>query len=132
MKKIIVLRGDSKTGKSTTLRRVVSEIFEIEIYRPKLRVEVVVSFKYKNKTIAVITIGDDVPIIKKYFDKVDGKFDILICACRDVGETFEFYNKFHGMDGYGVEFIDKHEPTNNEEDKIISKIKDMISKEFNE
>ena len=88
MRKIIVLKGKPNSGKSTALARVLIEIFEVEIYKPKIRVDLAISFKYKNKTIAIITMGDNVPAIEKYFNKIKDKFDILICACRDRGGNF--------------------------------------------
>ena len=132
MKKIIALKGRSKSGKSTALTNAVDEIFEVKIYKPKIQRDLVFSFKYKSKTIAIITVGDTVPQIERYFNKIKDKFDILICACRDSGATFNFYNGFSRIDGYSVLFIDKRENTDSDRGRVISEIKEMIFNEFNE
>ena len=132
MKKIIALKGRSKSGKSTTLTELVKMVFEIELHLPKIQKDLVISFKYKNKTIAVISVGDNVPLITKHFNKIKDKFDILICACRDSGMTLNFYNEFSGIDGYDVVFIDKHSNTDEDKERVITKIKELISQEFNE
>ena len=132
MKKIIVLSGKPNSGKSRTLRELAPKIFGIEIYKPKVKVDLAISFKYKGKTIAIISIGDTLPQIRRYFDEVKGKFDILICACRHTGVTYDFYKRLHGIDGYEVEFISKNNPTDEERERITSEIREKISKLFSQ
>ena len=76
MKKIVILKGNPNTGKSTTLKKVLTDIFKVKIYRPAVKVDVVVSFKYKNKTIVIMTIGDIVPIIEDYLAEINEEFDL--------------------------------------------------------
>ncbi|MBS3131520.1 hypothetical protein J4212_03765 [Candidatus Woesearchaeota archaeon] len=132
MKKIIVLKGEAGSGKSTALTKLVKDVFEIELYLPKIRKDLVISFKYKNKTIAIITVGDDVPKIKRHFNRIKDKFDVLICACRENGATFNFYNAFNRIAGYDVGFIGKKTNTDEDRERVISKIKEIIFKQFSE
>ncbi|MEK6808516.1 MAG: hypothetical protein AABY14_02415, partial [Nanoarchaeota archaeon] len=114
-------KGQAKTGKTTTIRKILEQIFEIKVYHPTR--DVVLSFKFKGKIIAIITMGDIEDAIKKYYDMIDN-FDILICSCRTKGETISFYeNKKQGCD---IKFIKKTAKTDEDERHIISKVKEII------
>ncbi|PIN85908.1 hypothetical protein COV19_07495 [Candidatus Woesearchaeota archaeon CG10_big_fil_rev_8_21_14_0_10_44_13] len=123
MKTIVVIRGKSNTGKTTTIKRALKEIFGIEIYNPNK--DIALLFKHKDKMIAIISMGDVLYKIEEYFDKMEEKFDMMICACRTKGDTITFFEEKKNM--YNMEFIDKVE---NNEEEAISKIKKVLETFF--
>jgi len=127
MQNIIVLKGEAGVGKSTTIKQILEQIFEIKIYRPKIRRDIVLSFKYKGKIIAILSLGDIEGMIIPYFEQLanDG-FDILICACRPTGKTYKFYKDKDDKVNYDVQFIPKTTPIDEEQDKIISDVKIIL------
>jgi hypothetical protein len=124
MKKIIVLKGVSKSGKSTTINKLYKELSGIESKRK----EVIKSFEYKDKKIAIISIGDLLELIERYFKQI-GDFDILICACRSKWATPEFYEAKRNSD-CDVEFIPK-EKGKYGDDEIVKQIKNKIDEWIN-
>ena len=124
MKQIIVLKGKGNTGKTTTIRKALSQLFNIEFYKPKT--DVVFSFRYKGKTIAIISAGDVESRIIRYFKEIEKNFDILICACHTKGATWDFYNKLDG-EKYKLYPIDKKNNTDKEEAETILEIKKIIN-----
>lgn len=96
MKKIIVLYGRAKTGKTSTLNLLIEFLDKNKkVEENHLTEDRRVSIFYGNKKIAITTCGDNGFELKeniKYFEEED--CDILVTATRTRGETTEILNDY--------------------------------------
>ena len=102
--KLICFKGKCKAGKSTVIKRILNEFFNIKIL-PLDKTDFSLIFKYKNLKIGMCSYGDIKLALEKYLKPLkDEECDIIICACHGRGETITFItNEFLGQN---IEYID--------------------------
>ena len=81
--KVICFIGDKKTGKSTTIKKILNDFFKVDILAPKIRRDFSLSFKYKDKLVGICSYGDtETWLIKMLMPLKDKNCDIIICAAH--------------------------------------------------
>ena len=88
--KVICFKGKGDTWKTTLIKRILNEFFNIEIYMNKEH-DFAISFLYKNTLIGICSYGDELPYVKTKIEKIISKgCKIIICACRTQGGLLKY------------------------------------------
>lgn len=91
--KIICFVGEANAGKTTTITKVVMDLFNIvEVIYLKKKGDFVVYFMYKEKKIGVCSSGDVYKEVKERIEKLENAgCQIIICASRKVnGKVYRY------------------------------------------
>lgn len=136
-KKALILNGNSNTGKTTTLyklielfpEKTVHEIYKRRLYKNVKRTvpEMSALIEYKGKNIWVITLGDDLGCVTKEIKKFIKKgyriqdCDLFICASRNSGNLVKFI-----LENFKIKkFIVKEDVASNREAFCEQKAKEL-------
>lgn len=117
-KKIYVLQGTQKKGKSATMIYLWHAIAEkynkteddaINLFTDSENYDFVYAIKaVAGHTVGINARGDDWEWIERYLAKLaEENCDIIFCTCHSYGKTEETVNVFAKKHGYEVEFIQK-------------------------
>ena len=154
--KIIALQGKSHTGKSYCLQKLIYKISKrskfvcvhprditkfneliqngISTTKNSSMVDFLVYGKIDDKTIGIITYGDNEKSLAKGFDRLmKYNCDLYVCACRTHGETVDFLEKLtangklvlHGRWHVNEEKY-RDITVNNQVEELESEIKEML------
>lgn len=120
--KLICFRGISNTGKSTIIKKILNDIYNIHLI-PLKKKDFSLIFRQNDSKIGICNYGDNQEALEKYLKPLkDKNCDIIICACHPKGQTFDFIEReFNNK----VTFIDCEIVMNN---KIESNMKEKIKK----
>lgn len=92
-KRIITLQGKSKTGKTTTIRKLIEKIENqytvTELFNGEDRV---ISADIKGKKLGITSCGDTKSALENDFAMM-GDCDLYVCASRTKGDTIDFLNE---------------------------------------
>ncbi len=91
--KVICFRGGGGTGKSSIIKRILDETYNIKINK---KGDVSLSFVQDNLKIGICSYGDTEKCLEKYLKPLkDENCDIILCACHKKGKTktYEFIIK---------------------------------------
>jgi len=95
--KVICFKGKGKTGKTTIIKRILNEFFNIEIH--KKYNDFVISFLINGKLIGICSYGDTLKDVKDNIEIfLRKKCDIIICASVTYGEVVNYYKSKFGED----------------------------------
>lgn len=136
MKTIIALRGNKKTGKSTTmgilLDRIRKDDCGYKIILDKYRMnssDFFVIVKKKGKLIGICSYGDAQNLIKERCDVFVARgCEIIVCACHPSGKTVDAVLSYVAL-GYTPEFYEKSigEASNNSDaETLLQRIDTLI------
>lgn len=121
--KVICFRGASKTGKSTIIKRILTNLYKINLITSS-RKDFSLILDNKGLKIGLCSYGDRKEILEKNLKPLkDKKCNIIVCACHPNGETFDYIIKEFGEK---VLFIDCNKVNS---DKIESNTRKKL-KEF--
>lgn len=128
IKKLILLSGKSKKGKTKVLRELFDNSKIILNLNLKNRIERIGICKIKNKMVAIVTDGDAISVVKKRFNqlaKCKLKIDIVIIACHPTftNEAIKIYNIEYAL---LVPKFGKDVAGTSEDKKILKTIKSLI------
>lgn len=120
MKRIIILKGVSNTGKTTKINQIADWIIRkydipntIGLDVTDFGKDTIGLLKVNKLVIGINTAGDDDVCIKQ-IDMIAPKCNILICSCRTKGVTYQhIYKNYNRISGWleTIIFVDKINPT---------------------
>jgi predicted kinase len=118
--KVICFRGKSNTGKSTIIKKILNEVYNIKLIPDKRDFSLI--FEYNRKKIGICSYGDTLDALKKYLKPlINANCDIIICACHTKGGTLRFImREFSSL----VRFI---ECKRVEKDRLNDKIRNKVN-----
>jgi ABC-type dipeptide/oligopeptide/nickel transport system ATPase component len=75
--------GEPGSGKSRTINKILEDFFKVNINKPKIRNDFVISFPYGGELIGICSFGDSLSLLKKWLMILKTKgCNILIFACH--------------------------------------------------
>jgi hypothetical protein len=121
MKRIIVLKGISNTGKTTKINQISDWIIRkyaipntIGLDITNFEKDTIGILKINNLLVGINTAGDDDECIKQ-IDAIAPNCDILICSCRTQGVTYQhIYKNYNRSSGWleTIIYVNKINPSN--------------------
>lgn len=89
--KVICFIGDEKVGKSTTIGKVLKEVLNVDIVRPKIRRDLCLSLIYNGELLGICSHGDNTGILRKFLIPLKEKgCKTIICASRPSNKSRDF------------------------------------------
>ncbi len=91
-KKAYCFVGEPQIGKSTTIRKILEgDLFRIDIKKPKIQKDFVLSFPYEDSLIGICSIGDNLSLLKKWLMPLKEKgCKIFIFACHPTKKVLKY------------------------------------------
>ncbi len=94
--KVICFKGNGNTGKSTIIKKILNEFFNISLI-PKDKKDFSLYFSYSNKKIGICSYGDNKKAMERWLKPLkENNCDIIICASRTKGEGIRFIENNFG------------------------------------
>lgn len=121
--KIICFEGKAKTGKSTTIKKILEDYFKFNIIKPAIRKDFCLIFSYNGKIIGICNVGDTIALLKKYLTQLKD-CDLIICASHPRKKAKEFLGKL----SKNIEFIECSKPKVTDEENWKNEHLDRIEK----
>ncbi len=99
---VLILHGKSKSGKTDVILKVVDLLCSAGFnITSKTNIntspsDICCTLEKENKSIGIITRGDEIFDLRKDFDCIGYGCDLYICCCRSKGKTVEFVSRISG------------------------------------
>jgi hypothetical protein len=113
--KVICFVGKRNSGKSTIIRKLIKEFFNIiKIFHPKRKTDFILCFKHKGKLIGICSAGDTLKGIKNGIKMLEDCQEI-ICACHPNSKGYRFLENKFSNDFKPIDCISPNEERKDDE-----------------